>query len=628
MANLQIFISLLSLFGLAHLLKITKVVGAELSLFHASVYASLILYCGALIGLLPETALSIRVTGLFGLLLFFRGARKIKFKLTPEIIFFTFSIGAFYLLCQTSNFRTFSQVDDFGYWGRASRALFENNALLTKKDPISHLDYPPIAALFQYSFTYFSGFEDRLALFAQGLLVISGSFLFIQPLTGLTGISRIATLGAASIGICSLYWIFSSWFLTVSLGTLSADVLLGLCFGLTLHVYFNQNTNDKSSAIFLVLPVCLFMTLLKPIGILFAFISIAVIFLDYLQKGSHTLWRRSTMALATLGMVFLFYASWKTRLYQNGIGETFSTKFTIGDIFHAFTPETATERQTLTIHNFIKQIFFSFDQSTYWFSVCVLTVFTIFFLSKTTRVKFSILPYLAILMGFFGYLLLLLTLYMFSFNEWEGTRLASIDRYTKTYLLGVLFFLWGRLIFLNRIKTYTRGGTLLFIGLSLLLILPNLVYIKRDLNRLIFKNDRSYVDNVVVIADQVLNSTSSTAKVYFIYSDGSDDESNVFNYLISPRKSNKDCSFIRPPEAADTSAQPWACKLSLEDFKIRLTAYDFVVFAKVSKEFIDYYLRPIKIDLDQTQTNIFSIVTENNTQLNRLAPVLTAAPKP
>ena len=612
MASIQIFISLLSLFGLAHLLKITKVVGAELSIFHASVYASLILYCGALIGLLPETALSIRVAGLIGLLLFFKDARKIKFKPTPEIVFLMFSIGAFYLLCQTSSFRTFSPVDDFGYWGRASRAIFENNALLTKKDHISHLDYPPISALFQYFFTHFSDFEDRTALFAQGVLVITGATLLLRPLVRIKRRSILVIFSVASVSIYSLFWVFSSWFLTVSLGTLSTDLLLGLCFGLTLHVYFNQNSGDKLSALFSVIPVCLFMILLKPIGILFALISIGVILLDFLQCNSRTFFCRFLTVTWTLGTVFLSYASWKMHLSQNGIGETFTIKFNVSDVYHAFITASATERQTLTIHNFVKQIFFSFDQSTYWFLVCLLSVLAIFFISKVAKVKFLFMPYLSVLIGFFGYLFVLLLLYMFSFSEWEGTRLASIDRYTKTYLVGALFFLWGRLIYLNRLATSTKVGTTLFIGIALLLVVPNLTYVKRDFVRLIFKTDLSYVDNVVAAADQVLRTTPSHAKIYFVYSDGSNDESNVFNYLIAPRKSNKDCSFIRPPLSADVLSQPWFCKLSLEDFQTKLSVYDFVVFTKVSQEFIDYYLRPIKIDLNKDKAQLFSIFIENN----------------
>jgi hypothetical protein len=628
MANIQIFISLLSLLGLAHLLNITRVVGTELCIFHASVYASLILYCGSLIGLLPEAAQATRGAGILGLLLFFRSVRKPYFKVTPEIAFLTLSIGTFYLLCQTSSFRTFSQVDDFGYWGRASRAIFENNALLTNKEPTSHLDYPPIAALFQYFFTYFSGFEDRIALFAQGVLVISGSALLLRPLESLKGISKMTAFLVAASGTCSLYWIFSSWFLTVSLGTLSADVLLGLCFGLSLLVYFNPIKGNQSSTLFSVLPICLFMTLLKPIGILFSLISIGTISLDYLQKGSKQLRYRLTIVLVALLSVFLCYASWKIYLRQNNINETFSTKFAMSDIYQAFSAATATERQTLTINNFVQQIFFSFDQSTFWFLVCLLSVTTIFFTSKATRLQFYNLPYFALLMGFFSYLFVLLILYMFSFSEWEGTRLASIDRYTRTYLLGALFFLWGRLVFLNRSGVTTSMNTLFFLVIALLLIFPNMTYVKRDLSRFIFKTDRSYVDNVVAIADQVLSATPRSAKVYFVYSDGSNDENNVFNYLVTPRVSNKDCSFIRPPEVANSDSQPWSCKLSLEDFQLKLSAYDFVVFAKVSKEFDRFYLNPMQVDLHLNKSRIFSIIRKDESANLQLTLLPVNNPKP
>ncbi len=567
----------------------------------------MILYVGALAGLLPQTALGLRIAGGVGLCLLLNNARRSKLAVTPYKVFIVCSLCGFYLLCQTSTFRTFSQVDDFGFWGRASRAIFENNALLTKADPISHLDYPPIAALFQYFFTHFTGFEDRIALFAQGVVVISGAALLLRSLLGLTGISSLIIFSAASVGVYSLFWVFSSWFLTVSLGTLSTDLLLGLCFGLTLHVYYNHNTSNKSFALFSAASICLFMILLKPIGILFALISIGVIFLDYLKKSSRNFLYRFLILGVTLGTMFLTYASWKIHLRRNGIGETFTTRFTASDVYHALIPISATETQTLTIQNFIKQIFFSFDQSTYWFLVCVLSVLAIFISSRAAKVQFSSLPFLMVLAGFFGYLFVLLLLYLFSFGEWEGTRLASIDRYTKTYIVGALFFLWGRLIYLNRLETITKVGSVLFIAVALLLTVPNITYVKRDLNRLIFKTDRSYVDNVVAVADQVLSTTPSNAKIYFVYSDGSNDESNVFNYLISPRESNKDCSFIRPPASTDVISQPWFCKLSLEDFKTKLYGYDFVIFAKVSQEFIDYYLYPLKID--QLRSTIFPVDT-------------------
>ena len=124
---------------------------------------------------------------------------------------------------------------------------------------------------------------------------------------------------------------------------------------------------------------------------------------------------------------------------------------------------------------------------------------------------------------------------------------------------------------------------------------------------------------MVTVADQVLLLTPSNAKIYFVYSDGSNDESSIFNYLISPRISNTSCSFIRPPDILVSDSQPWTCALSLDDFKAKIFSYDFVVFAKVSQEFIDYYLSSMKIELNVVQ-QIFSVDRTNEGPL--LVPIV------
>src|SRR5690606_11894831 len=46
-----------------------------------------------------------------------------------------------------------------------------------------------------------------------------------------------------------------------------------------------------------------------------------------------------------------------------------------------------------------------------------------------------------LLLGLGGYLLLLLTLYMTKFGEYESVRLASFERYAGTYLAAILLIL-------------------------------------------------------------------------------------------------------------------------------------------------------------------------------------------
>ncbi len=620
MPHLQNFLSILSLLGVAHLLKIGTPLTAGLSIFHASIITCLILYVGALADLLPETALGIRVVGMVGIALLLIDMFKSRARLNAEIIFMVVTMAGFYLLCQTTAFRSFSQVDDFGYWGRLSRYMAEQNTLLGRHESIRPLDYPPIAALFQYFFVHFSGFEDRIAIFAQGILIISGTSLLIRPISTATRVGAVIWACLSSLSIYSLYWIFSSWFMTVSLGTLSVDLLLGISFGLTWHVYYSLDQQcDSSKRIGAAVPIILFIILLKPIGILFAAISICVIFLDYLKMNQTGLRWRLTTSVAICISILIFYATWKIYLSKQGINPTFPTTFTFTDIFNAFNFDLATQRQVITITNFLNQIFFSFDRTTYWFLISFSLLAVIFFISKHAKIKFSILPYLFVYAGLCVYLAALLVLYLFSFSEWEGTRLASIDRYTKTYIIGVLVFFGGRIIFLANGRSLNWSLKLGVSLLSLLLIAPNLGYVTRDIKRIVFKQDPSYVDRVVAVADQVLLRTPSNAKIYFVYSDGSNDESGIFNYLITPRTSNSNCSFIRPPDIAFSDSQPWACALSLDDFRAKITSFDFVVLAKVSQEFIDYYLSPMKIQFNITQP-IFSI--ERSSEKILLVPVI------
>ncbi len=223
------------------------------------------------------------------------------------------------------------------------------------------------------------------------------------------------------------------------------------------------------------------------------------------------------------------------------------------------------------------------------------------------------------LVGFVGYTLVLLIMYMFVFGEYEGLSLASFERYTITYLLGMLIFFMARLLMLSRNSLNTMPVKLWLIGIALLYTFPNALYFARHMTRVIGNPSYFYVNTVASIAAEVVKVTPPTSRIYFIYSPGTNDESNVFNYLIMPRDSNRECSFIRPPEMPRSDADPWSCPLSLEEFKTKVSAYDFVAFAKTSSEFIDYYTRPLQIEAN-TQARIYAVSNEDGTvTLRRIA---------
>jgi hypothetical protein len=604
MAHLQVLISVLSLFGLAHLLKMACPSPSGASFFHAAVWTSLILYVGALGSLLPQTALALRIVGGIGFLLLLRQMLQKKPCLTPEVGFLTFSLITFYLLCQTSYFQTFSQVDDFVYWGRMSRYLADDNALLRQ--------LAPIAALFQYFFTHFAGFEDRLAIFAQSVLIISGLALAIRPLARYTGAAKKITCCFAVLVAYSLVWI-----LFTGLGTLQVDLLLGISYGVALLTYYCRELNNKEFILWEILPISLFIVLLKPIGILFALLAVGVVGLDYVRKGSRSLGYRFGIILLALFAIFICYASMKGYLQRlNLVG--FSVTFTANDVIDALDPNSASTKQALIIKNFVSYIFLALHPSTYWFAVCIVSVLAIFKISKISHVPFSITPYLAMFAGFVAYTLVLLLTYMFVFSEYEGISLASLERYAITYLLGMVIVFMGRLLVLGANGLASRPAKVWLISIAFLYFFPNAVYFARHMARIIGNPSHFYVHTVANIATDVVKVTPSNSKIYFVHSRGTNDEGEVFNYLIMPRDSNRTCSFIRPPEAPRSEVEPWSCALSLEEFKTKVSQYDFVAFAKTSNEFIHHYLKPMQIHAI-TQERIYSVSNANGTV--KLKPV-------
>jgi hypothetical protein len=202
--------------------------------------------------------------------------------------------------------------------------------------------------------------------------------------------------------------------------------------------------------------------------------------------------------------------------------------------------------------------------------------------------------------GYLGltiYLALLLVLYMFSFSEFEGVRVASIDRYTKTYLLGLLIA-FGGLFFVNAITGETWRWKKLWIGaIAFLFIAPNIGRVVVDLATSVgSKKSRLGAVKIRSEASRVAELTSSTAKIYFIWSDGSNDESVIFNYGVFPRFSNRSCSSIRPKHVMIDANDPWSCSMDLKQFATRIADYDYLYVGKISEELRNSFFLPMGIN--------------------------------
>ena len=96
---------------------------------------------------------------------------------------------------------------------------------------------------------------------------------------------------------------------------------------------------------------------------------------------------------------------------------------------------------------------------------------------------------------------------------------------------------------------------------------------------------------ISTLSKYIINKTPENAKIYIIWSDGSNDEGVIFSYYLMPRKNNSDCIFIKPPQSLKSKDDAWSCPLTIEQFKVKISSYDYIFLANPSEEFINFYAK-------------------------------------
>jgi hypothetical protein len=608
MPHIEILLSMLALVGVALVIdkKLNNSFG--LSLLYAAVGISVILYIGTILNFLETTTITIRVIGWLSF-----GAWLLQFKRRlpkADEIYILISVVGFYLFCQTAPYSIFPFIDDYSHWGRMSRYIAENNRLIINSDLIGVKDYPPIAALFHYFFTHFSGYQDNIAIFANGVLAV----IFSAPL--LSAVSQYKTgekktaFALTSLSIYSLFWIFG-----MGLHSLWADLLIGFSFGIGLYIYFHQGWKDKNTALLATIPILFYTVQIKQIGILFALLTLAIIGIDYLKYDKHKLVRKLFSLMAIVIALLSFEWTWKNYLNTQGISRIFKINLSLNDLLIAFNPATATDRHIITISRFIDYFFFSHHLSTYWFIVTVLMLTGLGVFKKSYKPEIKITALALTYLLFVAYSIVLLILYLFAFSGHEGSYLASIDRYILTYILGMLILFGGVLLNIGAGEK-TKKFKIFLISMAVLVILPNAGRMLLDGLRVVMNTyPNNTAGQISVISKYVKEKTPENSKIYIIWSEDSNDQSVIFSYYLMPRYNNTECIFVKPPFSVKKENDIWSCTMSIEQLEERLSEYDYLLLAKTSEEFVNYFAKNLNIEHDIYQPVLYKIFHENKIKL-------------
>lgn len=606
MAHVQILLTILALIGVALTIEKTTTTRFSVSLLYATIFISIVLYFGGLANYLEITATTVRVIGWIGLISCLMQLKKWQIK-ADEIYILVSAIG-FYIFCQREPYSIFPFIDDYSHWGRMSRYITENNRLIVNSDAIGVKYYPPIAALFHYFFTHFSGYQDNLTIFANGLLIIIFSAPILVAVSKYEVAEKKLVLALTSLSLYSIFWIFG-----LGLHSLWADLLLGFSFGIGLYIYFNQGYQSKNAALLANIPILLYMTQIKQIGILFSIFTLVIIGMDYFKSDKSKLLRKLIIIGSILLGLILFEWTWTKYLNIQNIETGF--KISLTQIFSVFNPVTNTERQSVTISRFIDYFFFSHHLSTFWFLVTLILFGGIAAFKKKNKLELKLTPFGLAYLFFVAYSISLLFLYLFSFSPYEGPRLASIDRYILTYILGLLIFFGGTLINISSTGKNIKYKFYL-LTIAMMITLPNAGRILLDTVTVVLNTaPLNEAGEISKISKYVEQKTSKNSKIYIIWSDGSNDESVIFSYFLMPRVVNTECSFVKSPHSLRAENDVWSCSMSTEQFKDRISGYDYLLLAKPSEEFLNYFGERLKIQHVKNQTILFKIVNAREFKL-------------
>jgi hypothetical protein len=347
--------------------------------------------------------------------------------------------------------------------------LSENNQLVKNTDPIAIKDNPPFAALFQYFFTYFSGFKSNLAMYGQGVWTLAVFSTMLIPIKEInTRFNKI--LFALTIGvIVSFIWIFGKAF-----HSLQTDMLLGSTFGAALIIYHCYKEKETNISILLAAPAIISLVLIKQIGIVFALFAMFYILIDILISKKNETIKKLLILFFVLACTLALRNTWIDYLSNESIEISKYPKVGIFEVFSVFFLGNANEFQQTVIKNYIDYLFFSHHTSTYWFLVSLIMVFVNNSITNKSELQSKkILNYM--LFGCFSaYLFILLVLYMYTFSPWEGVRIASATRYIKSMSIAMVMLFYVEFLIIIQKPGLFKLHKSKIILIYILLIIPNL----------------------------------------------------------------------------------------------------------------------------------------------------------
>ena len=361
------------------------------------------------------------------------------------------------LLC-FSLFINYGQVyhnwDEFSHWGIIIKHFYTFDALGTYNSAgLMAPQYFPGTSLFEYYFSRFTNeFIEYTTYVANNVLY----FVLVMPIVKNILKKKEFIVNSLLLIVFILIPLITENFYSL----LQVDIILGLYFGFTFIYYFKYKYETSFFGVLMVSGTIFMTTISKDMGLLLSLGAIALLVIDIVvfrsadikscfiaRKGTLDKVKFVVLLSTPLISVLFVKLSWSmllSRNKMNGLTGFWHTP-SLHSLFLLITKqvapyqkETARNLVNAVIHTCLTPLPFSM------FKFCVFFILTVgvlaIFFKRTFKFTRIMVCALLLAVGAGIYEIVLMIMYVFSFSEYEAVRLASYDRYSFTYVIGMICF--------------------------------------------------------------------------------------------------------------------------------------------------------------------------------------------
>lgn len=519
----------LSIIGYCLFIKYKLNIKSELLLSLIFSGITLIMFFAGLLNILKVVALIILISGIVLFIITFINNKNniIKSLKKPN---FNIIIIAIFILYVTIVYSSFNLLhyDNFSHWGTIAKNMILNNSLPNfQSTAIEFKAYQPGTATFIYYFCNNLNFKEGYMILAQNYLFIG----FISSLLVLAK-GKFKNIFRILVFICIIFFSICN----ILPYDLLVDSILMVVL-ISVFAFFFTYYKDLKKLFYYVLPISLFLCLIKNSGILLVFVVCCLYFLLSIRNKQTKKGFIYTVIIGLSSLLVLYI--WSSHVeFAYGVSGLESHHALTSNNIVSHVKSLGIDKIVSFIKIYIKR-FFDLKNNVSSVVMILINIFLLSFLfnfKEKKRKREIIVSLVVVDLIFLFYYVMLGIMYILSMEEAALFEIACFDRYMFTIvfaLFGLLMLLFMKFYNKQEKSTIVYIYSILFICFmfSFVSLNGNSVFNIKDNYKLFFgKNsyNESYAKKFDMYLEDKYINMNEDDNLYWVYSP--DKESNLYGY--------------------------------------------------------------------------------------------------